>query len=145
MLENYFSAPKTLTRLRAGLSGPHIDTFADALEQDGYSHGCVLRYLRAAAHLGQFLQRRRSGLADIDASVLDSFRRHLSRCRCPLSNGGKVNHHVFFGAKRFHAHLFQRERDYFCGGSRIQPLSFSRLITNSSSVAEGITCWRCFS
>ena len=42
--------------------------------------------------------------------------------------------------------LFKKDmRDYFCGGSRIQPLSFSRLITNSSSVAEGITCWRCFS
>ena len=108
MLENYFSAPKTLTRLRAGLSGPHIDTFADALEQDGYSHSCALKYLRAAAHLGQFLQRHRSGLADIDSSVLDSFHRHLSRCHCPLSNGGKVNHHVFFGAKRFHAHLFQK-------------------------------------
>ena len=54
MLEKYFSAPKTLARLRAGLSGPHIDGFADALERDGYSHGAALRYLRAAAHLGQF-------------------------------------------------------------------------------------------
>src|SRR6266545_7837892 len=37
MLEEYFCAPKTLARLRTGLSGPYIDGFADALEQDGYS------------------------------------------------------------------------------------------------------------
>ena len=36
MIEKYFSAPKTLQRLRRGLSGPHIDGFADALEQQGY-------------------------------------------------------------------------------------------------------------
>ncbi len=107
MLEKYFSAPKTLARLRAGLSGPHIDGFADALQQEGYSHGAALRYLRAAAHLGQFQRLRHATLADIDGSALDDFGRHLRRCRCPLSNGGKVNHHVFFGAKRFHAYLFQ--------------------------------------
>ena len=28
MLEKYFSAPKTLRRLRSGISGPHIDAFA---------------------------------------------------------------------------------------------------------------------
>jgi len=114
MLEKYFSAPKTLARLRAGLSGPHIDGFADALERDGYSHGSAVRYLRAAAHLGQFQQRRHETLADIDATTLDDFGRHRRRCRCPLSNGGKVNHHVVFGAKRFQTYLFETgvcERD----------------------------------
>ena len=37
MLDNYFCAPKTLRRLRIGLSGPYIDSFAYALELDGYS------------------------------------------------------------------------------------------------------------
>ena len=37
MLETYFSAPKTLWRLRGGISGPHIDAFADDLEHDGYA------------------------------------------------------------------------------------------------------------
>ena len=32
MIEKYVSAPKTLKRLRASLSGPHIDDFADALK-----------------------------------------------------------------------------------------------------------------
>jgi len=62
MLEKYFSAPKTLRRLRSGISGPHIDAFADDLERDGYarparsipSSCCPSRLLRSA-------QRRRSG------------------------------------------------------------------------------------
>lgn len=105
MLETYFSARKTLARLRTGPSGPHIDGFADALEQEGYSPASAVRYLRAAAHFGHFLHRRRRTLADVDAGTLKTFRLHLPRCHCPLSNGGRVNHHVFFGAKRFHRHL----------------------------------------
>lgn len=108
MLEKYFSAPKTLARLRAGLSGPSSDGFADALEQAGYSQGSAVRYLRAAAHLGHFLQGNGGTLADISASTLAAFHRHLPHCHCPLSNGGRANHHLFFGAKRFRAHLVQR-------------------------------------
>ncbi len=45
--------------------------------------------------------------ADIDAGISETFRRHLPSCRCPLSNGGKINHHTFFGVKRFHHYLLQ--------------------------------------
>jgi hypothetical protein len=107
MLEKYFSAPKTLERLRGGPSGPHIDGFATRLEQDGYSHASAVRYLRAAAHLGRFLQPTGDTLVHVNSIALEAFRRHLPRCRCPLSNGGRVNHHVHFGAKRFHAYLVQ--------------------------------------
>jgi hypothetical protein len=48
MLEKYFSAPKALARLRAGLSGPYIDGFAEALERDGYSPLTAVRYLLSA-------------------------------------------------------------------------------------------------
>lgn len=105
MIERYFSAPKTLHRLRAGPSGPYIDGFAEALAQDGYSPASAVRYLRAAAHLGHFLQRTGLALADLAPHTVEAFRRHLRRCGCPVSNGGSANPHVFFGAKRFHAHL----------------------------------------
>ena len=58
MLEKFFSAPKTLRRLRGGISGPHIDAFADNLERDGYAPASAVRYIRAAAHLGCFVQRK---------------------------------------------------------------------------------------
>jgi hypothetical protein len=65
MLEKYFSAPKTLRRLRGGISGPHIDAFADVLERDGYAPASAVRYIRAAAHLGCFVHRKCGVLADI--------------------------------------------------------------------------------
>jgi site-specific recombinase XerD len=107
MLENYFCAPKTLRRLRVGLSGPYIDGFADALELDRYANASAIRYLRAAAHFGCFVHRRGGVLADVDARTLDAFGRHFPRCRCSQSNGGTTGYHARFGVKLFHQHLVQ--------------------------------------
>ena len=46
--------------------------FADALTRDGYGHATVVRYLRAAAHVGVFLERRHKTLADLDAVTVAS-------------------------------------------------------------------------
>ena len=108
MIDQYFSAPKTLRRLRDGLSGPCIDAFAEALTRDGYAPATVVRYLRAAAHLGVFLTRRRKTFADLDADAVRAFRRHLRRCRCPASNGGRIGHHAPFAVQRFQAYLIER-------------------------------------
>src|SRR6516225_4321824 len=107
MLETYFSAPKTLRRLRAGLSGAYIDGFAASLRADGYGAASAVRYLRAAAHLGHFLERQGRTLGDTDRSTAAAFFRHFGACRCPLSNGGKRNHHTYFGAKRYRDYLIQ--------------------------------------
>jgi site-specific recombinase XerD len=105
MLEKYFSAPKTLRRLRDGISGPHIDGFADHLEREGYAPASAVRYLRAAAHLGSFVHRKCAVLADIDLNTLASFSQHLRRCRCPHFKRGKISYHAHFGVKLFHQHL----------------------------------------
>jgi len=107
MLEVYFSAPKTLRRLRSGPSAPYIDGFAETLQENGYSVASAVHYLRAAAHLGHFLASRDMSFAAIDAGISETFRLHLPNCCCPLSNGGIINHHVVFGVKRFHQHLVQ--------------------------------------
>lgn len=108
MIDRYFSAPKTLRRLRDGLSGPYIDAFADALTREGYAPATVVRYLRAAAHLGVFLTRRRKTFGDLDAAAVRAFRRHLRRCQCPASNGGRIGHHAPFAVQRFQAYLIER-------------------------------------
>ena len=108
MLEKYFCAPKTLRRLRGGISGPYVDAFADDLNRDGYATTSAVRYIRAAAHLGCFVHRRGGGLADIDLNILDSFSRHLRRCRCPHFRRGKISYHAHFGVKLFHHHLVER-------------------------------------
>ena len=116
MLEKYFSALKTLRRLRGGISGPHIDAFADDLERNGYAPASAVRYIRATAHLGCFVQRKGGGLADIDFNTLDSFGRHLRRCRCPHFMRGKIGYHSRFGVKLFHRHLVA------CGICPIEPV-----------------------
>ena len=107
-MERFYSAPKTLARLRTGPSGPYIDGFAAYLAESGYSSLSAVRYLRAAAHLGHFLDTQGKSLADVDTGIADVFRKHLPRCQCPLSNGGRVNHHTFFGVKCFHRYLVER-------------------------------------
>ena len=89
MLEKYFSAPKTLRRLRGGISGPYVDAFADDLNCDGYAPASAVRYIRAAAHLGCFVQRRGSVLKDVDLNILDSFSGHLRRCKLPSLQAGQ--------------------------------------------------------
>jgi len=108
MLEKYFSAAKTLVLLRSGLSGPYVDDFAEALDQDGYSPLTAVRYLRAAAHFGHFLRRRRRSFPDVGPNTLEAFSRHLPRCQCPLLRGGSDHYHTRFGAKRFHSYLVQK-------------------------------------
>lgn len=108
MLETYFSAPKTLRRLRTGPSGPYIDGFAETLEWAGYAKATAIRYLRNATHLGQFVNRVGGGLAAIDANTLKAFSHHLSHCHCPSSNGERTNYHARFGVKWFYNYLAQK-------------------------------------
>ena len=120
MLETFFFAPKTLRRLRGGISGPHIDAFADDLERAGYAPASAVRYIRAASHLGCFVQRRGGVLKDIDFNMLDSFSCHLRRCRCPRFKRGKISYHAQFGVKLFHRHLVGCG---ICASESVQELS----------------------
>jgi site-specific recombinase XerD len=124
MLETYLVAPKTLKRLRAGPSGPYIDGFAGALERDGYSAASAVRYLRAADHLGRFLQVQGGIFADIGPNGPTVFYQHLATCSCPQARGGRANHHVYFGAKRFREYLIEIgicEREAAANAARQEP------------------------
>jgi site-specific recombinase XerD len=105
MLEAYFVAPKTLRRLRSGPFGPYIDGFAEELEARNYSAWTARTYLRAVAHLERFTQLRGIAIEEVTEGTLESYCRHLPRCRCPRPFSGKVNPHAFCGAKRFVEHL----------------------------------------
>jgi site-specific recombinase XerD len=104
MLETYFSASKMRAHLRSGPSGPYLDGFAAGLERQGYSADTAVRYLRAAAHLGHVVARRRAMPSEID---LAAFSKHLRGCRCVRAMGGRRNHHTIFGARLFRRHLVE--------------------------------------
>ena len=112
MLEQYFRAPYALLRLRAGLSGPYMDAFADSLEASGYSVKCATEYLRIATHLGDFLQRARASMPSVGPSTLEAFLRHLPRCRCPRFDPRKVGYNARCGVKCFHEHLVQTKSTF---------------------------------
>lgn len=104
MLEFYFEAPFTLSRLRSGPSGPFIDSFASSLKAAEYSWWTARLFLRSAAHVGHYAKSQGTDLDDLDWSILAAFGRHLPTCNCPGSHRGTTDG-VVRGAKCFLSHL----------------------------------------
>ena len=77
------------------------------LERDGYAKAIAKRYLRAAVHLGYFLQQQGKAITDVDLTTPEIFSRHLAKCCFPLSTGEGNDHHPYFGAKRYCDYLVQ--------------------------------------
>ncbi|MEE8292174.1 MAG: tyrosine-type recombinase/integrase [Candidatus Tectomicrobia bacterium] len=100
MLTTYFEAPFTLTWLRSSPSGLYLDEFARILHTASYSDWTARKFLRAAAHLGCWLQVSGNALENVSLSVLTSFRQHLPSCGCPQVYGGK-GADAEVGARRF--------------------------------------------
>jgi len=105
MLDKYFESLFTLEQLRNGPSGPLLDGFAQSLHEDGYSRLTARTYLRAAYHLGHFLQSEDIALVALQPDTIAEFRRHLKHCRCPKPRGRKTEDTVR-GAKCFLRYLW---------------------------------------
>jgi integrase/recombinase XerD len=100
VIEDFFEHPYTLRYLRSGAAGPHIDAFAVALAEQGFTRDRARALLRGVAHLGHWLQTRRTSLVSLDEGILESFRAHLSRCRCVRRNKGRL-YYCRSGSNRF--------------------------------------------
>lgn len=104
MLETYFEAPATLKRLRSGPTGPFIDGFAAALQEASYTRWTARGYLRAAAHLGIWMQAGDLNVHDLGESALDAFAGHLPHCTCVRRNRG-IFSDAAAGTRHFVVHL----------------------------------------
>jgi len=107
MLEDWFVAAPTLTRLRSGPTGPFVEGFAQFLRAAGYVRGSVLRYLRAAAHLGTWMHAHSVVTAMLDERTLEAFTAHLPGCACLRRNRG-IYRDARAGVRLFLAHLRDR-------------------------------------
>lgn len=87
---------------RFGFAEPYLDGFAQQLEQKGYTEGTVRRRVRAAAHFGFWIQRRKLPISELTDSAIDLFGKHLPSCRCRTAGGGK---RALAGACLFLEHL----------------------------------------
>jgi site-specific recombinase XerD len=105
MLDKYFESAFTLEQLRHGPSAPFLDGFSRSLYEDGYSWLTARAYLRAAHHLGHFLQSEDIAIVALQSDTMAVFRRHLKHCRCPKPRGRKTEDTVR-GAKCFLRYLW---------------------------------------
>jgi integrase/recombinase XerD len=104
VISDYFESPWALARMRSGSVGAHIDGFAAALAEAGYSPHTIRGYIRAAVHLGRWADSRRLALAAFDEESVRRFARHLTQCRCGRLNKGVFGDAVS-GAERLLAYL----------------------------------------
>jgi integrase/recombinase XerD len=93
MLENFFPRRAVAERLKAGLFGPHLDSFVVALCELGYARTTVRVRLRLLDELGRWLARQSLELADLQEPVVNRFleeRRRKGRLR--KGDGGAARH-----------------------------------------------------
>ncbi len=107
MLESYFAAERTLTKLRSGVTGPFIDEFAKALRESGYARQTGRVYLREVRHLGAWMELEGVALASLDEDGLDGFSARRRACAC-LRNRRYSCVHTINAARLFLKFLRQR-------------------------------------
>jgi site-specific recombinase XerD len=92
MIEKFFAQPKVLTRLRAGILGPHLPAVASSLHRAGYSVASIRRHVRAADHFGSWLGKQGISVAKVNLAVVERYVQGLGR-RCSASRPqGRLPH-----------------------------------------------------
>jgi integrase/recombinase XerD len=92
MLEQFFTQPKVLRRLREGVFGPYLPAFAESLQQEGYSKACIRRHLRAADHFGAWLTKQRLAVGELTRATLDRYIEGRGRLYSASTPNGRLPH-----------------------------------------------------
>ncbi|MBE3088432.1 MAG: phage integrase N-terminal SAM-like domain-containing protein, partial [Chloroflexi bacterium] len=107
MRNTYFKAPYAVVYSRPGPAVPFLDDFAESLHLEGYADRTACSHLRAAAHLGVWMQTEGLACSALDHRRIDAFMAHLSACTCVRGNRG-VYRDARAGVRVFLAHLRDR-------------------------------------
>lgn len=83
MIPRDFWIPETARGNRAEPIRSYLTGFGEALFATGHKANTVTFHLRAAAHLGCWLERRALAIEDLDRDSLAAFSAHLQSCHCP--------------------------------------------------------------
>jgi len=84
MLKNFLSDSAAIKSRRAGLFGPHLDSFVAVVSELGYAGSTARERLRCLGSLEQWLKRKRLVLVDLQEQVVERFletRRRAGRLR----------------------------------------------------------------
>ncbi len=79
MLEFYFQDPDTIKRIRKGLFGPYIDSFADELKIVGYSWQSAQQHILFAEGFGIWLKYSRVDVDRVTLQHIDQYVRYRER------------------------------------------------------------------
>jgi integrase/recombinase XerD len=104
MMTKLFPNSETRDWLASGSSAPFVRAYAADLEERLFKFSTIRQRVRAAAHLGHWLDAQGIPLRDLDEVVLSRFEEHLALCDCPRSRGG-AHWHTHAGSRHFLAHL----------------------------------------
>lgn len=115
MLSFYFENSRTIEQLSSGPAGSYLDEFASHLHLDGYASGTARRYIRAAVHLGLWVDTINCLIEDLNEEFLAMFVSHLPSCACTRASKDK-SPNTIIGAQHFLNHLrrlrvIRREKD----------------------------------
>lgn len=78
MIERFYSRSETITRLRSGQLGSHIDGFAESLSTQGYSFDVLKEKIRAVGKIGRWLSQGQVDLVALDEQRIIEF---IEYCR----------------------------------------------------------------
>lgn len=73
MLENFLTDPAAIERRRAGIFGPHLDSFVATIAKLGYARSTVRAQLWLLDHLERWLKRKSLAVVDLEERVVDQF------------------------------------------------------------------------
>jgi len=81
MTDQLYSNPEILARLRSGPLGAHIDGFAVALSEQGYSQSALKVKIRWIDYLNQWIRRRQIVIGNLNEQRIAEFLEYQRRER----------------------------------------------------------------
>jgi site-specific recombinase XerD len=79
MIDQLFTLPTMIERLRYGPLSEHLDTYATAVAQQGYARHSIRTQVVVIADFSQWLQQKHLEVGNLNDEVVDRFLRHRQR------------------------------------------------------------------
>jgi len=74
-MERFIQRAKRLSRIRAGVLGPYLDSFVNELCEQGYSVDVIGAKIRLAVSFGDWLESKHLAAADVSSSQIEKYLR----------------------------------------------------------------------
>jgi site-specific recombinase XerD len=98
MLDQFLESRDTVRRLRSGVLGAHLDSFAEHLARCGYAAATARSQLTLLGHFDQWMARRRRGLGALNDELVRKFVHDRTRL-------GKLQRGESAAVRQFLTHL----------------------------------------